>query len=122
MASPSTFPSRTSLYRPAVRQRCRDGFLPLCRAFAQPAGVSDPAKLETVVAINGGEVRRYRFDDLYRPLPELIAEISAFMSFQRGDVLLVGLAPDGATAAAGDEVTAAIAGVGQVACRLEAAP
>ena len=110
-----------SLYRPAVRQRCRDGFLPIGRAFTAADAVADPAKLETVVAVGGREACRYRFDDLYRPLPELIAEISAFLSFQRGDVLLVGLAPDGATAAAGDKVIASISGVGQVACRLEPA-
>lgn len=110
-----------SLYRPAMRQRCSDGFLPIGRAFVEASAVADPSRLETVVKVAGRETRRYAFADLYRPLPELIAEISGFLSFRAGDVLLAGLAPDGATARAGDPVTAQIAGIGDVACHLEAA-
>jgi 5-oxopent-3-ene-1,2,5-tricarboxylate decarboxylase/2-hydroxyhepta-2,4-diene-1,7-dioate isomerase len=107
-------------YRPAVRQRCRDGFLPIGSKMIEPGAVADLYGLESVVTVNGIEQRRYSFADLARPTRQLISDISDFMTFAAGDALLVGLAPDGATAAAGDHVVASIAGFGQVDCRLEA--
>ena len=81
-----------SYYRPAIRQRCRDGFLPM--------GGFVPFDLEALVAapietwIDGAVAHRWSLARLVREIPALIADVGAFMTLADGDVLLVGLAGD----------------------------
>jgi 5-oxopent-3-ene-1,2,5-tricarboxylate decarboxylase/2-hydroxyhepta-2,4-diene-1,7-dioate isomerase len=107
-----------SLYRPAIRQRCRDGFLPIGPGVIQASAVPDPDDLDITVHINGQERSRFSTAELVRPVAQLIADVSAFMTLSAGDVLLVGLNPDGALAGPGDRVTARIDGVGRLDCVL----
>jgi 5-oxopent-3-ene-1,2,5-tricarboxylate decarboxylase/2-hydroxyhepta-2,4-diene-1,7-dioate isomerase len=107
-----------SLYRPAIRQRCRDGFLPIGPWVTERAAVANPDALEIAVAVNGAEKSRFSTADLVRPVARLIADIADFSTLFAGDVILVGLHPDGARAKAGDTVTAEIAGVGRLQCML----
>ena len=109
-----------NLYRPAIRQRCRDGFLPIGPWITARADVADPDALEVVVRINGEERSRFSTSDLVRPVARLIAEVTDFMTLFEGDVLLVGLPPDGPQAKVGDRVEAEISGVGAVSCTLMA--
>ncbi len=44
------------------------------------------------------------FADLVRPLPRLLADVTAFMTLDAGDVLLLGGADDAPLARAGDRV------------------
>ena len=106
----------TNLHRPAIRQRCRDGFLPM----GEVAPCADPDALTVVVRVNGKEASRFSTSDLIRPVARLIAEVTDFMTLFEGDVLLVGLPPDGPQAKVGDRVEAEIAGVGTVSCSLVA--
>ena len=76
---------QASFYRPAVAQRCRDGFLPM-GPFTS-AGL--PAAIAT--SIDGQAAHLWALDRLVRPVPELVAELSRFMTLRAGDVLLVGL-------------------------------
>ncbi len=108
----------TNLHRPAIRQRCRDGFLPIGPWITARADVPDPDALEVIVRINGDEASRFSTADLVRPVARLIADVSDFMTLHEGDVLLVGLPPDGPQARAGDRVEAEIAGVGRLSCTL----
>ena len=55
-------------------------------------------------------------------IPRLIADISDFMSFHAGDVLLVGYPLDVPTAGPGDAIAVEIDGIGRLECRLEQAP
>ena len=107
----------TSLHRPAIRQRCRDGFLPIGTVMPK-ATVGDPDRLAVKVAVNGREMSLFSTADLVRPVSRLIADVTEFMTLFEGDVLLVGLAPDGPRARAGDRVEAEIDGVGSVSCSL----
>ena len=109
----------SSLPRPAVRQRCRDGFLPMGETTPR-ATVADPDVLSVAVYVNGGEVSRFSTSDLVRPVTRLIADVTQFMTLSEGDVLLVGLPPDGPQARVGDRVEARITGVGAVTCTLAA--
>lgn len=108
-----------SYYRPAIRQRCRDGFLPLGRQVVSAAAITDPDALEITVSVNGAPAARWSTADLLRPLPSLIADITAFMTLAEGDLLLVGLDPNPARAGAGDRVTACIDGIGDLTVTLE---
>jgi 5-oxopent-3-ene-1,2,5-tricarboxylate decarboxylase/2-hydroxyhepta-2,4-diene-1,7-dioate isomerase len=99
-------------YRPAVRQRCRDGFCPMSDTVAAPAFELATAIL--TVAVNGRQVHQRRFADLVRPLPQLLADVTEFMTLMPGDVLLVG-PPEGAPAARpGDRVAIDVPGLGRL--------
>ena len=108
-----------NLHRPAVRQRCRDGFLPMSRITPR-AAVNDPNALSVEVYVNGRRASRFSTSDLVRPVARLIADVTEFMTLSEGDVLLVGLPPDGPLARVGDRVEARIAGVGELSCTLAA--
>ena len=108
----------TSLYRPAIRQRCRDGFLPIGPGVAARAAVADPDSLEVKVSVNGELRSRFSTAELVRPVARLLAEISEFSTLHAGDVVLVGLPPDGPRARPGDIVSAEIPTVGRLECVL----
>lgn len=106
-----------SLHRPAIRQRCRDRFLPI-GPVVPTAAVAGLNPLTVSLRVNGNETSRFSTADLVRPIPRLIADVTEFMTLYAGDVLLVGLPPDGPQAKVGDEVEAEVAGVGTLACTL----
>ncbi len=107
-----------SLHRPAIRQRCRDGFLPIGPWITPRAEVKGPDRLTVTVRVNGAQKSRFSTADLVRPVAKLIADISDFMTLFEGDALLVGLPPDGPQARIGDVVEAEIEGVATLSCTL----
>ena len=90
----------TSLYRPAIRQRCRDGFLPL--GSPQPPTL---AAVEVRLKLDGVLKASLSTADLVRPIPRLLAELTDFMTLFAGDVLLVGLPVGQDLVEAGTEVS-----------------
>lgn len=103
-----------SYYRPAIRQLCRDGFLPLGRFGALPA-----LDGEIVTAIDGIEAQRWSLADLVRPVGQLISDLSAFMTLKAGDLLLVGTAGNPPRAAAGQRIEVTMAGMVPLTTRIE---
>ncbi|MDN7862036.1 fumarylacetoacetate hydrolase family protein [Burkholderia multivorans] len=99
-------------YRPAVRFKCRDGFCPLGPAIVPAGALADVDAIALSVRIDGEVVARTSTATLIRPVRELIADISAFMSFDAGDVLLLGVAGGAPHARAGSTVEIAADGVG----------
>lgn len=85
-----------SYYRPPVKFKCVDGFMGVgakARAIAQ-------VKTDSVVLtvkVNGKEVQRVNYADTVRKSQTLLTDIAEFMTFQEGDVLLLGsdCLPDG---------------------------
>ena len=102
-----------SVYRPAIRQRCRDGFLPLGAVAAPVSGA-----VEVRVKINGKDAGGFSTGELVRAIPRLIADVTDFLTLSPGDVLLVGLGLGSPRAKAGDEVAAGLSGVGKVSCTI----
>lgn len=102
-------------YRPAIRQRCRDAFLPLgapCPLNRSLGG------LTVVTHINGVERHRWSLDRLARPLEALISDLAAFMTFESGDMLLVGLPGDAPRAGVGANIRVEAAGFAPLAVDL----
>jgi 5-oxopent-3-ene-1,2,5-tricarboxylate decarboxylase/2-hydroxyhepta-2,4-diene-1,7-dioate isomerase len=94
-----------SYYRPAISQRCRDGF---CVIGSQMTA-SVPAEFRTFV---NDELRcRAPIADLLRPIDRLIADIGEFLTLQPGDIVLIGEAPDSPLAQAGDRVRVEVDGL-----------
>jgi 5-oxopent-3-ene-1,2,5-tricarboxylate decarboxylase/2-hydroxyhepta-2,4-diene-1,7-dioate isomerase len=95
-----------SYYRPAIRERCRDGFLPLGGFSAKPERLG-----EVVTEIGGDEAHRWSMDRLHRSIDELCAEISGFMTLRAGDLLLIGLAADAPRARSGQTIVVRMDGL-----------
>lgn len=97
-------------YRPAIRQRCRDGFCPMSLA-SMPEGF-DVAAADVLISIDEGIVHRRRLSDLVRSLPQLLEEMTAFMTLEAGDVVLLGLPDEAPLARVGNRVRIEVPGLG----------
>lgn len=78
-----------SYYRPAIRFRNRDGFLP-CAPAVTPLRQVDLASLTIDTRVNGVLVQRQSLSTLVRDAATLLADVSEFMTLQPGDVLMLG--------------------------------
>ncbi|MCA3844974.1 MAG: fumarylacetoacetate hydrolase family protein, partial [Burkholderia sp.] len=99
-------------YRPAVRFKCRDGFCPLGPAIVPAAALGDVDAIGLTVWIDGEVAVSGSTATLIRPVRELIADVTAFMSFDAGDVLLLGVAGGAPRARAGSTIEISAAGIG----------
>lgn len=103
-----------SHYRPALRRRARDGFCPLGRRVV-PLGALPPLHaLLLRVHVDGAVVQEARNDDRVRDAARLLADVSAFMTLQPGDVLSMGRAHGAPLVRAGQRVVLEIEGVGRL--------
>jgi len=78
-----------SYYRPPVKFKCVDGFLGVGSTAPAIQQVNSDVLVITV-KVNGQEVQRVNYADTVRKAQTLWADISEFMTFQEGDVLLLG--------------------------------
>ena len=79
-----------SYYRPPVKFKCLDGFLGVGAECVPLATDGDPAALVLEVRINGEHRQSVDFSGLVRDAATLLADVSAFMTLQPGDVLMLG--------------------------------
>ena len=93
-----------SYYRPPVKFKNLDGFLGIGPQLATPAEVGDPARLQLEVHIDGTLRQTVAFAQMRRTAAQLIADVSAFMTLRRGDVLLLGLGTHRPLARAGQRI------------------
>lgn len=104
-----------SHYRPAVRQRARDGFCPLgprVVALADLGGLAAAAALPVHVAVHGQPVHHSHTGERVRGIARLIADVTEFMTLEAGDVLLLGVAAQVPQARVGQAVAITIEGIG----------
>lgn len=103
-----------NVFRPAIKARCRDGFCPIGPAVISRDAVGDPDALPLRAYVNGELRQENNTRNLVRPVAQLIADVSEFMTLAAGDVLLAGV-PEGApVASAGDRVIVEVERVGRV--------
>lgn len=110
-----------SYFRPALKQKSRDGFCPIGSALAPAASIADPDALDIEVRIDGAVAQRASTAGLIRPVAQLIADVTQFMSLEPGDLLLVGVPPGAPRARAGQRYDIRIAQVGTLGNPLVAA-
>jgi 5-oxopent-3-ene-1,2,5-tricarboxylate decarboxylase/2-hydroxyhepta-2,4-diene-1,7-dioate isomerase len=103
-----------SYYRPALKQKCRDGFCPIGPWIVERDQIGSADALGIRAYVNGQLVLENTTANLIRPIHQLIADISAFMTLAAGDVLLVGLPENLPLAHAGDRVAVEIDGLGRL--------
>lgn len=99
-----------SYYRPAIREKCFDGALPI--GSVQP--LADLASLVLTTEIDGKIVEQRLLADLVRDAAQLLVDVSEFMTLSQGDVLLVGVSYMAPQAAAGSQVKISAEGVGSL--------
>ena len=109
-----------SLFRPAVRQRCRDGFCPIGPWIVDKCCLARPGDLSIRIRINGELRLENSTANLVRGIGRLIADVSAFMTLRAGDLLHVGTPEKAPLARAGDRVSIEIEGIGRLENRLVA--
>lgn len=101
-----------SYYRPSLRFKCGDGFLPLGPWVVAARHVAAPDALAVRVHLDGRLVQQTSTAGMQRPVARLIAEVSAFMTLAAGDLLMLGVAADAPRARAGQRVRIDIDGIG----------
>ncbi|EQM67661.1 fumarylacetoacetate hydrolase family protein [Pseudomonas sp. TUM22785] len=109
-----------SYYRPAVKAKCRDGFCPLASEVVPASEIADPHALPLRLFVNGELRQENSTANLVRSIPQLIAEISEFMTLHEGDVLITGTPEGRVDVRPGDEVVVEIEGLGRLTSTLVA--
>ena len=79
-----------SHYRSAARFTTRDGFCPLSRDVVEAHRLADPDALDVQLWVDGVLVQRTDTTDRVRNVSTLLCDVTAFMTLQPGDVLLLG--------------------------------
>jgi 5-oxopent-3-ene-1,2,5-tricarboxylate decarboxylase/2-hydroxyhepta-2,4-diene-1,7-dioate isomerase len=82
----------SEFYRPAVRLKCRDGFCPLGPRVVARSAISNPDALSVRIFVDGDLRSVASTSELIRPIAQLIADVTEFMTLSPGDVLAVGAA------------------------------
>lgn len=103
-----------SYYRPAVKAKCRDGFCAIGPELIAPSAIADPHLLSLKLFVNGQLVQENSTANLVRGIPQLIAEISEFMTLYAGDVLITGTPEGRVNVQPGDQVEIEIGGLGRL--------
>lgn len=101
-----------SFYRPSLRFKCRDGFLPIGPWIVARHHVTAPDHLAVRIDVDGQTLQQTSTAGMQRPVARLIAEVSAFMTLAAGDVLMLGVAAGAPRARAGQRVRVEIEGIG----------
>ena len=109
----------TSVYRPPIVEKCFDGACPIGPWVAPLSRLPDPADLIVHTTIDGIRHADTRFDGLVRSIPQLLSDVTAFMTLHPGDVLLAGLPLTLPEAGAGQRVAASAEGLGTLEVLLE---
>jgi len=100
-----------SFFRPPVKFKCLDGFLPLGPHSVAAEQAGDPAQWGLELRINGVVRQTAHFSELVRDAATLLAEVGAFMALCEGDLLLLGCDVGRPLAAAGDEIDIRVPGL-----------
>jgi 5-oxopent-3-ene-1,2,5-tricarboxylate decarboxylase/2-hydroxyhepta-2,4-diene-1,7-dioate isomerase len=103
----------TSLLRPPMKQKCRDGFCPI-GPLVPASAVPDPSALEIRSYVDGELRHRANTATLRRGVAQLIADVSEFMSLAPGDLLLVGVPHGVPRACVGQRMAIEIDGLGRL--------
>ncbi|MGN1402150.1 MAG: fumarylacetoacetate hydrolase family protein [Bacillus sp. (in: firmicutes)] len=103
-----------SVYRPPVRFKARDGFCPIGPFIVKQASIKFPENLAVKVYINGTLVQENNTGNLVRPIPQLLADVTEFMTLFPGDVLLTGIPENPPLAGDGDIVSIEIESIGRL--------
>ncbi len=102
-------------YRPAVKAKCRDGFCPMGPELVPMEQIANPNQLVLKLYVNGELRQENSTANWVRDIPQLIADLSEFMTLGEGDVLITGTPEGRVDVRPGDRVEVEISGLGRLA-------
>lgn len=105
-------------FRPPVREKCRDGFLPIGPSIVARDSITDLEDVVVRLEIDGAEAATFRVGQSIRPIAKLIEHVSAFMTFRAGDALLAAATPPGPRAPVGSRISVVAHDIGCLECVL----
>lgn len=100
-----------SYYRPAVKAKCRDSFCVTGPYIVKTKDIN-PHNLAITVNVNGKTCQQNNTTNMVRNIPQLIEELSEFMTLKAGDVLITGTPEDRVDIKVGDKVEITIENIG----------
>lgn len=103
-----------SRYRPAIRFMARDGFCPVGPRVVPAAAIDDPDALAVRIHIDGILAQATTTSGRIRPVAELLAAVTDFMTLQPGDILALGASHGAPLARTGQRVAIEIEGIGRL--------
>jgi 5-oxopent-3-ene-1,2,5-tricarboxylate decarboxylase / 2-hydroxyhepta-2,4-diene-1,7-dioate isomerase len=103
-----------SFYRPSIRFKARDGFCPIGPRVVARQRIRNPDALTIRVYVDGELVQTATTADLVRPIGQLIADVTEFMTLSPGDVLAVGAAAPAPRVRSGQHMVIAIDEIGRL--------
>ncbi|MGY0694258.1 fumarylacetoacetate hydrolase family protein [Virgibacillus sp. FSP13] len=101
-----------SVYRPAIKEKARDGFCPVGPWIIERDAIDNPDELLISVSINGELKQENNTKNLIRSVKKLLADVTSFMTLYAGDTLMVGVPEHAPLVKANDHVQIEIAGIG----------
>ncbi|WP_431799840.1 fumarylacetoacetate hydrolase family protein [Halobacillus andaensis] len=101
-----------SIFRPAIKEKARDGFCPIGPWVVPQKYIPNPEKIKISVYINGEKKHHYSLEQLVRPISQLLQDVSEFMTLDQGDLLMAGCGANLPTAESGDIVRIEAAEIG----------
>ncbi len=101
-----------SYYRPSMRFKCRDSFLPIGPWIVAARHLGNPDALAITLTLDGRIVQRADTTAMRRATARLIADVTEFMTLSAGDVLMLGVPGGAPRARAGQRVAIDIEGIG----------
>ncbi len=101
-----------SYYRPAIKAKCRDGFCSIGPKVVALSEIPDPNQLVLKLMVNGDLRQEGTTADWVRDIPQLISEITEFMTLNEGDVLITGTPAGRVDVRPGDRVDVKVSGLG----------
>ncbi len=104
----------SSFYRPSVKMKARDGSCCIGPVVVARERIADPDALDIRVYVDDQLAQRSDTRALVRPVRQLIADITEFMTLSAGDLLLVGVSAGAPQVRAGQRVAIEIDGIGRL--------
>jgi 5-oxopent-3-ene-1,2,5-tricarboxylate decarboxylase / 2-hydroxyhepta-2,4-diene-1,7-dioate isomerase len=104
----------SAFYRPSIRFKARDGFCPLGPRVVPRDQIENPEALGIRVYVDGTLVQTATTADLVRPIGQLLADVTDFMTLSPGDVLAIGAAAPVPRVRAGQVMSIEVDGLGRL--------
>jgi 5-oxopent-3-ene-1,2,5-tricarboxylate decarboxylase/2-hydroxyhepta-2,4-diene-1,7-dioate isomerase len=103
-----------SYFRPPVRTKCFDSSGPLGPVVVGRDDLPEPHDVTLECRVNGELRQKGNTRDLVWRIPELLESITSFMTLHENDVIATGFPPGRVDVRAGDTVTVAADGIGEL--------
>ncbi|MEM0117449.1 MAG: fumarylacetoacetate hydrolase family protein [Conexivisphaerales archaeon] len=110
----------TNYFRPPLKAKGFDTFLPLGPALVTSDEVPDPYSLEILTTVNGIVKQRGRTSDMFHKIEEVIEYVTSFMTLDAGDVILTGTPAGISPLKPGDLVEVRLSSLGRLTNRVVA--